>query len=249
MSEEYAHDRVSAGEGQMVMPFYLICDVSYSMSRDMAALNDGVQRLRRSIVSEPFVDDVAHVSIMTFSDTAKVVMPLTQLSEQPMPQLSAEGGTNYGAAFRELAHVIPADAAALKAQGYKVFRPCAFFLTDGEPQDPDYWETFKATLTYNRVTSVGMRQHPAFIPFGFRQAPAGRAQEAGLSARARSVVPHRERRYRPGDQDHPRRDYEDGGLKRAELVHRCARVGPRPRAGNLRRDPGGSRGFRRLRPG
>jgi uncharacterized protein YegL len=170
MSEEYGRDRVSAGEGQMVMPFYLICDVSYSMSRDMAALNDGVQRLRRSIVSEPFVDDVAHVSIMTFSDTAKVVMPLTQLSEQPVPQLSVEGGTNYGAAFRELAHVIPVDAAALKAQGYRVFRPCAFFLTDGEPGDQDYWETFKSTLTYNRVTGVGMKQHPAFIPFGFRQA-------------------------------------------------------------------------------
>ena len=113
------------------MPFYLICDVSLSMSDDMAALNDGIQRLRRSIVAEPLVDDVAHIGIMTFSDTAKMVVPLTQLSEQPVPLLSAEGATDYGAAFRELARVIPADFAALRAQGYRVFRPCAFFLTDG----------------------------------------------------------------------------------------------------------------------
>jgi uncharacterized protein YegL len=82
-----------------------------------------------------------------------------------------EGGTNYGNAFRELARVIPADAAALKAQGYRVFRPCAFFLTDGEPLDADYWETFKSTLTYNGGTGVGMKQYPVFIPFGFRDAP------------------------------------------------------------------------------
>lgn len=161
----------SAAEGQMVMPFYLICDVSYSMIYDMAALNDGVQRLRGSMVAEPLVDDVAHIAVMSFSDTAKVVMPLSQMSENAVPALSVEGGTNYGAAFRELARVIPADAAALKAQGYRVFRPCAFFLTDGEPNDADYWETFKSTLTYNGVSGVGMKQYPVFIPFGFRDAP------------------------------------------------------------------------------
>jgi uncharacterized protein YegL len=171
MSEVYGRERVIAGEGQMVMPFYLICDVSYSMINDMPALNDGVQCLRRSIVMEPLVDDVAHVGIMTFSDTAKMVMPLGQLSEQALPQLSVEGGTNYGAAFRELAHVIPADAAALRAKGYRIFRPCAFFLTDGEPLDHDWEQTFKATLAYNPATNTGMRQYPIFIPFGFRDAP------------------------------------------------------------------------------
>ena len=83
----------------MVMPFYLICDVSYSMSGDMVALNDGVQKLRQSIVAEPLVDDAGHISVMTFSDTAKVVVPLSQMSETSMPTLSVEGGTNYGAAF------------------------------------------------------------------------------------------------------------------------------------------------------
>jgi uncharacterized protein YegL len=161
----------AAAEGQIVMPFYLICDVSYSMAYDMAALNDGVKRLRQSIIAEPLVDDVAHIAIMTFSDTAKMVMPLSQMSETSVPTLSVEGGTFYGEAFRELARAIPADAAALKARGYRVFRPAAFFLTDGEPLDHDYWETFKSTLTYNGVTHVGMKQYPIFIPFGFRDAP------------------------------------------------------------------------------
>ena len=169
MNEGPGHS--TAAEGQMVMPFYLVCDVSYSMAYDMAALNDGVQRLHEAIAAEPLVDDVAHIAVMTFSDTAKVIMPLSQMSETPVPTLSVEGGTNYGAAFHELARVIPVDATTLKAQGYRVFRPCAFFLTDGEPLDTDYWETFKSNLTYNGVTGVGMKQYPVFIPFGFREAP------------------------------------------------------------------------------
>ncbi len=171
MGEVYGREHAVAGEGQMVMPFYLICDVSYSMISDMAALNDGVQRLRRSIVAEPLVDDVAHIGIMTFSDTAKMVLPLSQMSGQSVPVMSVEGGTNYGAAFRELAHVIPADAAALRAKGYRIFRPCAFFLTDGEPLDRDWEQTFKATLAYDPATGAGMRQYPVFIPFGYRDAP------------------------------------------------------------------------------
>jgi len=171
MSEELVREHRAVAQGQLVMPFYIICDVSYSMLNDMPALNDSLQRLRRAIVAEPVVDDVAHICVMTFSDNAKVVLPLGQLSSQQMPTLSVEGGTDYGAAFTELAHTITRDAVALKQQGYKIYRPCAFLLTDGEPLDADWWETFKATLTYDRSTGAGMKQHPVFVPFGFRAAP------------------------------------------------------------------------------
>jgi uncharacterized protein YegL len=165
-----------AAEGQMVMPFYIICDVSGSMTRDMPVLNEGIQKLRRSIVQNPVVDDVAHISVISFSTDARVVMPLSQMSEQPMPTLVTDRGvTNYGMAFRELARAIPQDAAMLRAQGYKIFRPCAFFLTDGEPTDRDWLDTFRTTLTYDKNTGVGMKQYPVFIPFGFRD-----AQEAEL---------------------------------------------------------------------
>lgn len=166
-SREYA----TVEPGQLVMPFYLLCDVSLSMSHDMRALNQGIARLRRAIVSEPAVDDVAHIGVLTFSDTSKVVLPLSQMSEQEMPILTVEGGTYYGAAFRALAQVIAQDNARLKSQGYRVYRPCAFFLSDGAPGDPDWLETFRATLTYDPETRAGMKGHPVFIPYGFRDAP------------------------------------------------------------------------------
>jgi uncharacterized protein YegL len=169
MNEQF-RERTWAEQGQLVMPFYLVCDVSYSMINDMVALNEGVRRLRRAIVSEPVVDDVAQICIVTFSDTAKVVLPMTQLSEHEMPTLLAEGGTNYGAAFRMLAQTVEQDTANLKAVGYKIYRPCAFFLTDGEPGDYDWHQTFVSTLTYDRQTGIGMKAHPIIIPFGFRNA-------------------------------------------------------------------------------
>jgi uncharacterized protein YegL len=155
------------------MPFYLLCDVSGSMTGDMGALNDGVRRLWQAILEEPVVYDVAQVSIMSFSNTGRVLTPMGQVSMGSVPTLGfhpGEGGTDYSAAFTALAQAIRVDAAALRAKGYKVYRPCAFFLTDGEPGDLDWPQTFTTQLTYDQETGVGMRSHPIFVPFGFRDA-------------------------------------------------------------------------------
>lgn len=163
-------ERMGAEQGQLVMPFYLICDVSFSMYREMEALNEGVKRLRRAIVAEPVVDDVAQVCIMTFSDTAKVIVPMGPMSESEIPELEPENATNYGAAFRALAQAIEQDSARLREQGYRIYRPCTFFLTDGLPTDRNWHKTFTNTLTYDQQTGRGMKAHPIFVPFGFRDA-------------------------------------------------------------------------------
>jgi uncharacterized protein YegL len=170
MSEETLAERSEVEEGQVVMPFYLVCDVSGSMSRDMPALNEGIRKLRRAIVGQPQVDDVAQIGIITFSTTAQVVLPLAQMSEEQMPKLVSQAATNYGAAFRLLAQTIQQDVAQLKAQRLKVYRPCAYFLTDGLPTDGSWLQTFASTLTYDKATGSGMKGHPLFIPFGFRDA-------------------------------------------------------------------------------
>lgn len=171
MSEETVRERAAVAEGQLVMPFYLVCDVSSSMTSDMPALNDGIRKLCRSISAEPQVDDVAQVGIITFSTGANVAMPLAQMSEEAhVPSLSAGGSTNYGAAFTLLAATIEQDLRNLKAQGYKAYRPCAFFLTDGEPTDRAWLQTFTTSLTYDKATRRGNKSHPVFVPFGFRAA-------------------------------------------------------------------------------
>jgi uncharacterized protein YegL len=152
------------------MPFYLVCDVSKSMTHQMPVLNEALQGLRNEIATNPVVDDVARICVMVFSDIAQVVIPLGQPSEMAVPALSVQFGTNYGNAFRQLTRRIDYDTSVLKKQGHKVYRPCVFFLTDGEPQDRDWEESFRSTLTYDRATGQGMKGHPVFVPVGFRQA-------------------------------------------------------------------------------
>lgn len=171
MNDEQVQERTQVEDGQLVMPFYLICDVSYSMVGDMAALNAGLQALHKAIITQPVVDEVAQICIMSFSDQAKVRMPLAQMSEATVPTLTVEGGTDYGTAFRALAQAISQDRKALRASGYHIYRPCAFFLTDGAPNDRGWHQTFTSTLTYDQATGQGMKAHPIFVPFGFRQAP------------------------------------------------------------------------------
>lgn len=172
MNDERVVERGSVEQGQLVIPFYLLCDVSSSMNVIMPELRGAVSRLRRAIVAEPVVDDVAQVCIIVFSDTAEVLVPMGSMSESEIPRFTAEGGTNYGSAFRLLAHSIEQDTARLKEQGYKVYRPCAFFLTDGEPTDSDWRVTFRDTLTYDAKTGHGLKAHPIFVPLGFRDASA-----------------------------------------------------------------------------
>jgi len=163
-----AVDRV---EGQLIMPFYILCDVSYSMHRDMNDLNQALSDLRVDIMSDPVVDDLTMLSVITFESTARTVVPLAAPSETTLPPLSAHGGTNYGAAFREYHRAFEADRARLKQEGKKVYRPCVFFLTDGAPGDSDYLQTFRSLFAYDPDTKQGNKAFPYVVTFGFRDAP------------------------------------------------------------------------------
>ncbi len=186
MSGERVFERVVIEEGQVVLPFYLLCDVSHSMQGMMAELNVAIERLYRAIVERPTLDDIAQICLITFSDNAKIRLPMGRMSESELPQLTAESGTNYSSAFLLLARSIQEDIAAFKRQGYRVFRPCVFFLTDGEPSDPDWQKTFTETLTSAALASSGLNAYPIFVPFGFGDAnptvlrrlayPAGRGR-------------------------------------------------------------------------
>jgi uncharacterized protein YegL len=166
MSSDYHCGR----DGQSVMPFYLICDVSASMWQEMTALHAGVMRLWEAIVQSPIINAVARICVMTFSDDARVVVGLRQMSDLPegMPKFAYENQTHYGAAFRMLAREIPRDYAELRRHGHNVFRPCVYFLTDGEPSDHNWRQALSDMLS--DAGMARMRAYPIIVPFGFRDA-------------------------------------------------------------------------------
>jgi uncharacterized protein YegL len=164
----------------LVLPFYVIVDVSYSMtvlpkSADgtgevpLAAGNNIVRAVKEALDEAPILADKVRFSLLDFSDDAQVIIPMCDLMRvQPgaIPDLQARGGTSFVAAFNLLKRQIGIDVAQLKADGHKVHRPAVFFLTDGEPTDDDaeWRESFAA------LTDPTFKERPNFIPFGVAEA-------------------------------------------------------------------------------
>jgi uncharacterized protein YegL len=163
------------------LPFYLVVDNSMSMSgAPIDSLNTAMAVFLDTIVENPIIADKARVSVISFSDDARVEVPLTRPAEVVnLPTLRARGGTEFGAAFRLLRERVENDVEELKAAGERVHRPVVFFITDGSPTDPG-WERALMELTDREF-----RAHPTIFAIGFQAAEPAVLQEiAGPSGRA-----------------------------------------------------------------
>ncbi|GAA2756163.1 vWA domain-containing protein [Actinopolymorpha rutila] len=146
---------------QQILPFYLVCDESGSMSGDpIDAINTALPELHQEIAYNPVVADKTQFAIIGFSDSVDIALPLSDLSQvKQLPVLTTKGSTDYAAAFRCVKDQIEQDVARLKSQGHQVFRPVVFFLTDGQPTG-DYrkeWED---------LTTTSFPLHPNIVAFG-----------------------------------------------------------------------------------
>jgi uncharacterized protein YegL len=157
-----------------VLPFYVVCDESISMSGDsIDAVNLGIKELLRAIAGDPIVDEKARVGIITFNDQARELLPLTQLSSSPpISGCVASGSTSYAAVFELLKTKIEADVTHLKdVEGYRCHRPMVFFMSDGAP-NPEDWRTPLAALT-----DPNFRYRPNIVSFGVAGAEASVIKE------------------------------------------------------------------------
>jgi uncharacterized protein YegL len=153
--------------GVKLLPFYLVTDVSYSMSgKKVVAANQILPEVVDALAQNPILSDKVRIGLVDFSDDARVLMPLCDVLDPSLtlPTLQVRGGTSYAAAFRLLRREIAANIKQLKVDGYLVHRPAVFFLSDGEPTDQDgEWRSAFAELT-------GDKAYPNVIPFGVGEA-------------------------------------------------------------------------------
>lgn len=162
-----------------ILPFYLVCDESYSMEgAPIDAMNQALPELHTEIGTNPVVCDKTRFAIITFSGEAQVLQPLADLSQiRQLPMLSAKGGTSFAAAFRLLRTEIDQDIVALKKDGHRVFRPAVFFLTDGQPTDPEgEW-----LAEFEMLTDKNIKHHPNIIAFGIGEADASVIKSIGTA--------------------------------------------------------------------
>jgi uncharacterized protein YegL len=174
---------VSVQERYSVFPFYICLDVSASMAgAPIESVNEQLPRLRASVGEDPAVAEVIRLAVVTFSDVARSVLPLCDLSlVEAVPEVAAQGRTSYAAVFELLRQVIEDDYQKSRAGGDRWYRPAVIFISDGRPtDDPERW---RAALA--RLTDAGWRRRPNVLAFGFGEA------DPEVLAEVTSRQPHR----------------------------------------------------------
>jgi uncharacterized protein YegL len=152
--------------GHRVLPFTLVVDASASMAgRAIGAINAGLTAIHEEMSREPELANVAHISVVRFSDEAQTLLELTDLRSVPrLPVISAGGAADYAAVFRHLRKKLDADRWSLGADARKSLRPTVFLLLGSRPSVGD-WE-----VEYRALVSPDFRAHPTILAFGFGDA-------------------------------------------------------------------------------
>lgn len=147
---------------------YLLIDTSGSMhGAPIAAVNEGLQMLERTLKQDPQCQETAHVSVISFADAAKVESPMCEVAQFQAPRLSAGGSTRLSTAFEEVSRAITADWKPKSAQHPGDWKPLLFLLTDGHPNRGDGWQEARDTLLARRggrpcqIVSIGCGPHVA----------------------------------------------------------------------------------------
>jgi uncharacterized protein YegL len=153
---------------EQILPFYVVCDQSYSMADHLDALNEGLAQLHAAVGTDPVVADKTRFCLIGFSGTAEVLQPLCRPSDVVgLIGLATQAATSFGEAFTLLRDTIEKDVGALKAEAHKVYRPAVFFLSDGHPTDPVTWPA-----AYERLVDPDWPARPNIIAFGIGDADA-----------------------------------------------------------------------------
>lgn len=118
------------------LPVYLLLDTSGSMyGEPIEAVKNGVQMLLSSLKQDPYALETVHLSIITFDNNAKQIVPLTEISSFQAPDLRANGQTALGEALKVLAESADREVTCTTAEKKGDWKPLVFIMSDGEPTD------------------------------------------------------------------------------------------------------------------
>jgi len=121
------------------LPVYLLIDCSESMAGEaIQAVESGLNSLISFLRSDPYALESVALSVITFGNTAKQVVPLTDLTRFKMPDLVMGSGTALGAALKLWEKCMDQEVVKTTVERKGDFKPMCFIMTDGNPTDS--WE-------------------------------------------------------------------------------------------------------------
>lgn len=137
------------------LPVYLLLDTSGSMTGEpIEAVKNGVQMMLHSLRQNPQAIETAYVSIITFDDEARQIVPLTDLASFQMVDIKAQRTTSLGAALSLLADCMGVEITKTTPNQKGDWKPLTFIMTDGVPTD-DWQIGLKKLKNINKGLIVG----------------------------------------------------------------------------------------------
>jgi uncharacterized protein YegL len=131
------------------LPVYLLLDCSGSMHGDpIEAVKMGLRQLRSDLQSDPQALESVWLSVITFDNSARQVVPLTEIGSFQEPKLEASGTTALGAALTLLLSCVDKEVRKTTASQKGDWKPLIFLMTDGQPTDS--WEKPAADVKQRR---------------------------------------------------------------------------------------------------
>lgn len=118
------------------LPVYIVLDTSGSMNGEpIEAVRQGMQVLVENLRQDPYALETAWISVITFSEEAQQVIPLTELMNFQPPALQVGGRTALGSALELLAHRMDLEVRRASVKGKGDWKPMVFLMSDGVPTD------------------------------------------------------------------------------------------------------------------
>ncbi|WP_460990454.1 vWA domain-containing protein [Sinomonas soli] len=150
-------------DAKYILPVYIAVDHSWSMSprenNAIDAANSLIPTIIRTCIKNPLADERARFCVIGFNDRAQMVSPLARGANLAQHTFEASNGTSFTEVFKLLKAQMEDDYSSLKADGYKVYRPAVFLITDGEPQDDP-------APAFAELTDTNFSRRPNLSVFG-----------------------------------------------------------------------------------
>lgn len=139
------------------LPVYLLLDTSGSMSGEpIQAVNVGLQSLLSSLRSDPHALDTVYISIITFDKDVKEFLPLTELSEVQLTEVTCpkSGPTHLGQALEMVSRKVKKEVKLSSVDQKGDWMPLLFIMTDGKPSDLLKFKEMAAKIKNDNFGSI-----------------------------------------------------------------------------------------------
>lgn len=139
------------------LPVYILIDTSGSMKGEpIESVKVGLADMVASLRLDPYALETACISIITFDTQVKQILPLTELENLQLPEITVpeSGATHMGAALELLCERYDAEVNKGSKEQKGDWMPLLFVLTDGRPSDLMAYDNAISKVKSHQFTNI-----------------------------------------------------------------------------------------------